>query len=744
MHDAPKGYPPPDRYVRLDAPARLAYLSASLNPAEELKRILGQLGPGFGLNEERIEKCPKVLLIGAYEPLDLPAGRFNAPPFGLQRLASFLRAAGVDAHVFDVTSRGEGALARLIAETHYDLVGFSILGPTLPHDIQLGYRVKALSPESILVAGGLLATTSPDLLVVTPLDYLIAGYGEDPLLNLVVGLFVNQDSELDIPGLWQRDTLGRFSVGQPAREPSYSDLRAYSFALDPTIGLDVRYASTDGLHAHLPSERLNVSRFIGQCFCPMRCSFCSTRNFLRYATGKSKLRYVALSPDDWRKIVASMEARLPSLETVFINDDDFFAERSTARSFFAGVIDAKRRGTLKDIKFIVSARVDEIDVDTLCLAREAGVILINVGVESFSPEGLRSLRKGIRSRGKEVGGFIDDSLRSVLECGIIPSANLIVFYPDVNWGQMYRSIVGATRLLEQGGEVNLTTYVRVYHGADILEDPDIPRSSYAEPILDYRHPDQSYVLVHDTVLLPRSREMRAFAEHVIVRRSLIEEKTKREFGWSHRRAPSKVVQLIFLRALLEESFERGYHSHGQTGGMAGLLSSLIEEEFRKLKHGRVTGAASDSPLSSLATEHQQEARVLAETLRQLDVDLDTGRLLFDLKTAMFCMIWDCPELSAIRPYLVYLFFAEEKSRFFHLDDLDKYIVAHTVVNSLTSLTEGQHRGILSVLGVPPTDCILPKLRLLAEHQVWHGPDEQVEYSRRIRILLHRLEALRHD
>ena len=56
--------------------------------------------PGLIFNNEGLDRAPKVLLIGAFEPTDLPTGRFDAPPFGLQRIASFLNAAGINCDIF--------------------------------------------------------------------------------------------------------------------------------------------------------------------------------------------------------------------------------------------------------------------------------------------------------------------------------------------------------------------------------------------------------------------------------------------------------------------------------------------------------------------------------------------------------------------------------------------------------------------------------------------------------------------
>lgn len=87
---------------------------------------------------------------------------------------------------FPVTTLGEEKLEELLKEKNYDFIGFTVLGPTLPYDIQLTHKVKTLQEKAVLVAGGAVPTADPQLLKESAVDFVIKGWGEDPLLNLVV------------------------------------------------------------------------------------------------------------------------------------------------------------------------------------------------------------------------------------------------------------------------------------------------------------------------------------------------------------------------------------------------------------------------------------------------------------------------------------------------------------------------------------------------------------------------------
>lgn len=721
-------------FFRLNAYQRFSYLCKFPDPATELKRLCEGIEPEVVFDQTKIEKSPRVLLIGAYEPSDLPAGRFNAPPFGLQRLASFLRAAGINANIFDITTKGKGKLKIFLLKGRYDIIGFSILGPTLPNDIRLTHEVKQLCPTSILVAGGHLTTARPDLLFRSALNYLILGYGEDPLLNLIARFASHRKLASNIPGILRRDKSGHF-IGNFARAPTYPDLRVYSFLLDPTIGLDVTYKSTPGLYIKFPKNRINSFRLIAQAFCRNTCSFCSPRNFLKHACGTGTINYISLNAEDRYKLISAILKKLPRVETIFINDDDFFTDKGTAISFFNMIIVAKREGVLRNGNFILSSRIDELDENILRLAKEAGVILINIGVESFAARGLTSLRKNVNSSGKNVMTFIVDSIDMVLNAGIIPSANVIVFYPDVEWSQIYITIKECLNLIEKGGEVNLTRYVRVYHGADILDDRTIPRSSYAEPVFNILSPEESFVFMQETVLLPRSRNMRIFAQKVVLRRAKLEEEIKRRYCWSYRRAPQKVVQLVFLKALFEEALSADYLPRDDVDSFIRQIDLLITKEFHMI--GFEIRAEDDPhfPILHLAEEDQKKAITLKKKLEESGLDRRSIKVLFNLITEPFSFLIGDDRFAVVKPYLVYLFYGKEKGHLFHLDILERYILVQIIIQNLLNLTLEDRELVLNTFDVNVESQILNELRLLGNVDIWSGPDSENDHSRKIRYLL---------
>lgn len=729
-------------FSKLSAQDRYRILSGSKDPALRLKNLCEGLPPGFEFNPLGVEGNPRVLLIGAYEPADLPAGRFNAPSYGLQRMASFLNAGGVGADIFSVSTLGKNKLIEHLKNNNYDFIGFSILGPTLPNDIQLMYDTRRIQPNSVLVVGGPAPTARPDLLVNSAADYLITGYGEDPMLHLVIK-HIAGDKEIEYAGLFSRDRETKGWIGKPAQPPTYKDIRLYSFLLNPTIGMDVDYLNPSGLYTRVSENRTKVFRFMGQGFCPRDCSFCSTRNFLKLASQQDSVPYFSLTSEDRFLVIDNILNKLPDLRTVFISDDDFFTNRQTARDFFSRVISAKKESKIKDVKFIMSSRIDELDSETLRLAKEAGVIVINIGVESFSEITLHHLSKGVNTGGLSVSKFINNSLDKVLEAGIIPSINLIIFHPYVDWSQIYETAINVVFALERGVEINLTSYIRNYYGAEILKDNSIDSSNYSEVIVD--DVGGLDTRLYKTVLLPKDRKMQEFARRVIVRRSKLEEQIKREYSWSQRRAPQNIVQMIFLEALFEEAKVDNPMDLNALNNNIDRLRTMMSQEIAKLSTERKEESNPNYPVLSLALEHQTETLSLVSQLQESGIEESTIKLIFDLKTELFCNLFEDERFAYLEPHLKYLFFAEEKTRFFHLDTVDRVILVRGLLKHISGLSKAQEAIITNVLynmkkGDLSEEEVLKQLNEIKRTEIWVGGDYQMEISQGVKNLLNEVFA----
>src|SRR6201981_905566 len=140
---------------------------------------------------------PRILLIGPYDP-HCGEYTFLAPPLGVWRLAGVLESAGVDVKVFDPNCCGgppARALEREILAGAWDVIGISTTGMTLRFDLELAHLARRMAPRARLVAGGIGATLTPELLSrLAPFDLVVLGEGERPLLELLGRLRAGADA----------------------------------------------------------------------------------------------------------------------------------------------------------------------------------------------------------------------------------------------------------------------------------------------------------------------------------------------------------------------------------------------------------------------------------------------------------------------------------------------------------------------------------------------------------------------
>ncbi len=94
-----------------------------------------------------------VLLIGPCNP-KIRTGQFLAPPLGVYRIASYLENRGVaDVDVVD-PSLDQEELYRKLDSTQYDVIGHSILHPTIEEDLKIIFNVNDKQPRALKIVGG--------------------------------------------------------------------------------------------------------------------------------------------------------------------------------------------------------------------------------------------------------------------------------------------------------------------------------------------------------------------------------------------------------------------------------------------------------------------------------------------------------------------------------------------------------------------------------------------------------------
>ncbi|MDQ3279953.1 MAG: B12-binding domain-containing radical SAM protein [Acidobacteriota bacterium] len=502
-----------------------------------------------------------VLLVGPYDP-HCGEYTFLAPPLGVWRLAGVLRKHGVEAEVFDPNCvddvTPEEAFAAKLRSREWSVIGFSTTGMTLRFDLALAHQARTAAPRAVLVAGGMEATFAPEtIFALAPIDMVVLGEGERPLVELAGRLRAGEplDGIAGTARLAGDGTLARI----PQRALDAGELRdaIFSTPYDEmpyerywqrleeayAVGSLPMKADREARLAEIRSVRL-----ITLNYCPMRCTFCSSTNFLN-AAQDSTARIARLEADDCVTMMRRIVAAHPGVRTIIFQDDIFvFPTDRRILPLTEAIVAAKDRGELpRALQFISTNRVDAMTPERIAAMRAAGFRVLGFGIESFSPAVLKEFNKS------RIEPAIEPALNAALVNGVTPFLDIILTSPHATLADLTLTIGKAFRWIEAGCEVGMYPYVIPFTGAAMANDPAlVPQTRYtlqsiAGTAVRWQQP--STILPFDPVL----RAVIATVEELFAERLA-------ELESRHAHLPSRVRSLLWiacaapvLRALGQEA-----------------------------------------------------------------------------------------------------------------------------------------------------------------------------------------------
>ena len=295
------------------------------------------------------------------------------PPLGLGSLCAYLKEKKFDVELIDMVGleMEERGLEKLLLEKRPSVVGITIMTPTLPSARRMAKLVKQVLPAAKIILGGVHATVSPEsCLEDKNIDFLVRGEGEMPLEAILSGRFNNRLK--DIPGLCCRN--GSLKTQDIA--PLIENIDLLPLADYASLPIE-RYIQYNKNLRGLRGISMLVSRG-----CPYSCSFCAV-----HQTMGRKFRIK--SPG---KVVSEIEylKEKYSLEGIWFKDSILNLDKKWISVFCSEI---KRKG-LK-ISWQFNSRVDLVDEEELIMEKEAGLVQLDLGIESGSPKSLKTLNKGI-------------------------------------------------------------------------------------------------------------------------------------------------------------------------------------------------------------------------------------------------------------------------------------------------------------------------------------------------------------
>lgn len=471
----------------------------------------------------------KILLVSPFKNENLRIGQYLSPPFGLYRIASYLnKKFDINVEVFDPNILRINELYDLVKNKKFDIIGFSLLQPTLKNDIPLIHSINKTSPSSLLIAGGQGAVfNSHFLLNQVPLQIIAKGFGEFALEDIIKN-FSKQGTLIqrfgEIKGLIIKDDSKIYDT-EPISPYTPELFREISLAFDfSKVPYEEYWAFMEQVYTkeHLKimknENMLHTIRIVTSSHCPMKCKFCSSTNFLDNATG-CRQRVILLEPEDILEMMKKAMLSHKNIQAFYFCDDDFLQDKERTYKFCSLV--EEDRG-FKGIIFYCLSRPDRVDSELLKKMHAVGFRFIIYGVDSFSNKVLDDMNKHFSSSDKKT--LIKEAVTKTLESGIIPLMNLILFYPTCLIQDIIETIESSLELIDKQARLTVYTYVEVYPGADILNE----KLDYIYESFNYEN--KKFKL--PKLILPCSKDVRNLAENSIKLRDSLLPKILAKYNWN--------------------------------------------------------------------------------------------------------------------------------------------------------------------------------------------------------------------
>lgn len=296
-------------------------------------------------------------------------------PLGLASIAAALRDKGFMCHIIDanILNLDNDRVLRHVRKLGPAIVGISINVVTARAGLNLARQIKENHKEILVVLGGPQANICiEENLRFSKADAVVTGEGELTMLEIAQRHYSQPKDNLfqGLNGVVYT-TAGGIVVNPPRERILNLDSLPYpAYDLLPGMGLYLTRARRK------PAVSVITSRG-----CPYQCIYCNKNIFGSRMTALSAGRVVGLF---------EMLVKKYGVRQIDIYDDNFTLDRKRAAEIF-DLIAERKWGLL--INMQTGVRADSMDAELVGKMKKAGVFKIGFGVESGSPEILKTAKK---------------------------------------------------------------------------------------------------------------------------------------------------------------------------------------------------------------------------------------------------------------------------------------------------------------------------------------------------------------
>ena len=296
----------------------------------------------------------------------------NSPKLGLGFIAHSLELAGYKVYIIDGSSTFGGyTISRLyneVKEIGPDVIGFSFSTVSIPWVYKQIKSLKGLA--KITIAGGSHPTILPEEVLSNGADVVVVGEGEDTFVDFL-NTWVEGGDWMDVKGICFRK--GKEVINNLGR-PLIHDLDGYKVA---------RHLVNYEYYTPRKGTLRLFENIITSRGCPSQCTFCSTitmgRKMVRLRSAESVIEEILELTKN------------PDFKYIRISDDTFTWDKKRTMKICELLLEEVGNS----IKWSCVTRPNKVDFDLLLLMKESGCFEVTYGLESFSQETLKRIKKGI-------------------------------------------------------------------------------------------------------------------------------------------------------------------------------------------------------------------------------------------------------------------------------------------------------------------------------------------------------------
>ncbi len=310
------------------------------------------------------------------------------PQLGLLYIAAVLRENGIPVQIYDMTGckTESQVVAKIKNIPDGDIYGFTTYCTNYPYVKRCIDDIRSRANNTFIVLGGPNPTALPGFtLKDSQCDCVITGEGEDAFLSVVNALRNNREVPKIING------IGRVNIDTyPPPAWDLIDFDSYTRCL----------------------EGEKVISMISSRGCKYRCLHCNS--VVMGGRNKTGVRY--RSPGNILQELQFLKS--DGFKKFRFNDDNFTGNPNLTELL-------SQISTL-DINYRIFARIEDLTRDNCRLLKESGCRHISVGLESLSPDNLRSLGKYPQV------GLEPTHLENVNNCGMTARVYFMIGLPFDN------------------------------------------------------------------------------------------------------------------------------------------------------------------------------------------------------------------------------------------------------------------------------------------------------------------------